>query len=59
MNTDHRGCWPTCRSQMDAGLPAGPIAEEPAPHPARWHVLLAGLGIGMVLLGALLGGIVA
>jgi hypothetical protein len=59
MKTSYDECWPICHTQADAGLPDGPIAEEPAPHPARWHALLAGIGIGMVLLGLLLGGLVA
>lgn len=54
MRTDYSDHWPTCYTQADAGLPAGPIVPQPAPHPARWHVLLAGIGIGMVLLGVLL-----
>ena len=55
MNTDHASAWPTCRSQTDAGLPAGPIHHETAPHPLRWHLLIAGVGIGMVLAGIITG----
>ena len=51
MNTNYADCWPTWRCQSDAGLPAGPIHHETRPHPLRWHLLIAGVGLGMVLAG--------
>ena len=51
MITNHADCWPTWRCQSDAGLPNGPIHRNTAPHPLRWHLLIAGVGIGMMLAG--------
>lgn len=51
MITHYADCWPVFRCQSDAGLPNGPIHHEPKPHPARWHLLIAGVGIGMMLAG--------
>ncbi len=51
MNTCYADCWPTWRCQSDAGLPAGPIIAPVTPHPLRWHLLIAGVGLGMVLAG--------
>ena len=56
VNTNYADCWPVFRCQSDAGLPNGPIADEPRPSPARWHALLAGIGAGMILFAALTGG---
>lgn len=52
MKTDYTDHWPTCRTQLDAGLPAGPIRS---PALLRWqHWVLLGLGLGLII-----GGIVA
>lgn len=51
MRTCYADCWPVWRTQSDAGLPAGPIHHETRPHPLRWHLLIAGVGLGMVLAG--------
>jgi len=56
MITHYADCWPVFRCQSDAGLPAGPIHHETAPHPLRWHLLIAGIGVGMILFAALTGG---
>lgn len=55
MITHYADCWPVFRCQSDAGLPNGPIHHETAPHPLRWHLLIAGVGIGMVLAGIITG----
>lgn len=55
MITHYADCWPVFRCQSDAGLPAGPIHHETRPHPLRWHLLIAGVGLGMVLVGLITG----
>lgn len=47
-NTHH---WPTChKSQRDAGLPEGPLAEQPAPI-TRWQHLCFGVVVGLLIVG--------
>ena len=47
-NTHH---WPTChKSQRDAGLPDGPLTEQPAPITNRQR-LYFGVLIGLLIVG--------
>ncbi len=43
--------WPTChKSQADAGLPDGPLTEQPAPI-TRWQHLCFGVVVGLLIVG--------
>lgn len=45
------GHWPTChKSQADAGLPDGPLTEQPAPI-TRWQHLCFGVIVGLLIVG--------
>lgn len=48
-NNSHH--WPTCHtSQSDAGLPSGPIQDQPVPM-TRWQHFCAGVLVGLLLVG--------
>ncbi len=49
-NTHH---WPTChKSQADAGLPEGPIVDQPDAAPiTRWQRFCFGALIGLLIIG--------
>lgn len=54
MKTDYNHCWPVLNTQADAGLPGGPLKRQPYLRPAiRWHLVILGVGIGLMLVGLL------